>query len=692
LQNSLDHKVLFEKAKYTMETKGDLKGAIELFKEIINKYPKEREHAAKSQYYIGLCFEKLGQTRSEQAQEAFQKVVDNYPEQKETVYMAREKLMTLTRLQTFAFEGDDRFHMRRIWADAEFDVYIGDGAVSPDGRYHAFIDWDISDDLAILEVATDKILRPTNRESRDPSGGYAMCPLWSPDGKKVIYVWDGGGRRLALRIVGIDGSDPHIIYETEEFLVEPYDWSSDGKYILATLSKNRLRTPLQITLISVADKSVRLLKNLDWNIPGNPLGTMGFSPDGNYIIYPKPSKKDSLTCDLFLISVENGHEKPLVEHPAEDFFLGWSADGKWVLFASDRTGTIDAWILPVKDGKALGSPELVKKGIGNVDPLGFTKQGDFYYSSSKQMEDVYFFTMDPETGQVTSQPKKALLPGEGRNSYPVYSPDGKYLAYRRDSMRMGGANSLCIHSLETGKEREFPLKIRTVLPTLWAPDGKSIFLNAFANDLLRIYKFDVQTGILNPFLKEKSLDGQYIRFIDCSPDGQSFLYMDKDLEKHLCRIFIRSFKDGTEKELYRFSHRLEMTGSLSPDGQWLAVVTRERNRALTIIPTKGGEPKVLFCFEHVGGHPTALTWTADGKHILFSLSQKKQGLQKSLWCIPAAGGEPQNLGFRMAFYDNLSAHPDGSRIAFSSYGASWKNPEIWVMENFLPDGKFAGRR
>jgi len=692
LQNSSDHKVLFEKAKFTMETKGDLKGAIELFKEIIKKYPNEREHAAKSQYYIGLCFEKLGQTQSEQAQEAFQKVVENYPEQKETVYMAREKLITLRRIHAFVEQDDEEFKIRKIWSDPESDVYIGDGAISPDGRYHAFIDWDISDDLAILEVATGKIIRPTNRESRDPSGGYAMCPIWSPDGKKVVYVWDAGGRPLALRVVGIDGSDPHLIYKTEEFWVEPYDWSSDGKHILATLSKNREKTPLQIVLISVVDKSVRLLKTLDWNILGRPLGAMGFSPDGSYIIYPRPSKKDSQKCDLFLISVEKGNEKPLVKHPAEDFFLGWSPDGKWVLFASDRTGTVDAWIIPVKEGNPLGSPELIKKGIGNIDPLGFTKQGDFYYSSSKQMVDVYFFTMDPETGEVTSQPRKATLPGEGRNSYPVYSPDGRYLAYRRDSMRSGGANSLCIFSLETGKEREFPLEIRVVLPPKWSHDGRNIFLNAYANNLLRIYKFDVQTEMLTPILVSNERDEKHARFIACSRDGKSFLYMHKDLEKHLCRIFVRSFDDGTEKELYRFTHRLGMTGSLSPDGQWLAFVTREKKRALTIIPTKGGEPKVLLRFEHVGGHPTALTWSADGKFILFSLSLKKQGLQKSLWRIPVAGGEPQNLGLRMAFYDNLSAHPDGRRVAFSSYGASWKNPEIWVMENFLPDGKFADRR
>src|SRR4030042_6224784 len=60
LQNSSQHKVLFEKAKFTMETKGDLKGAIALFEEIIKEYPNERDYAAKSLYLIGICYEKLG--------------------------------------------------------------------------------------------------------------------------------------------------------------------------------------------------------------------------------------------------------------------------------------------------------------------------------------------------------------------------------------------------------------------------------------------------------------------------------------------------------------------------------------------------------------------------------------------------------------------------------------------------------
>ena len=68
-QNSSEHKVLFEKAKFTMETKGDLKGAIKLFEQIIQKYPNQREYAAKSQLYIGFCYKKLGLKESQKAKD-----------------------------------------------------------------------------------------------------------------------------------------------------------------------------------------------------------------------------------------------------------------------------------------------------------------------------------------------------------------------------------------------------------------------------------------------------------------------------------------------------------------------------------------------------------------------------------------------------------------------------------------------
>ena len=63
---------------------------------------------------------------------------------------------------------------------------------------------------------------------------------------------------------------------------------------------------------------------------------------------------------------------------------------------------------------------------------------------------------------------------------------------------------------------------------------------------------------------------------------------------------------------------------------------------------------------------------------------KKDDPKGELYRIPAQGGEPEKLGLEMSgFIINLSAHPDGRHIAFSSSEQSIG--EIWVMENFLPE-------
>ena len=69
-QEKQDYKILFEKAKYSMETKADLREAIKLFETLIKGYPQEKEFAANSQLLIGICFEKLGQQSHLMAQEA----------------------------------------------------------------------------------------------------------------------------------------------------------------------------------------------------------------------------------------------------------------------------------------------------------------------------------------------------------------------------------------------------------------------------------------------------------------------------------------------------------------------------------------------------------------------------------------------------------------------------------------------
>ena len=81
------------------------------------------------------------------------------------------------------------------------------------------------------------------------------------------------------------------------------------------------------------------------------------------------------------------------------------------------------------------------------------------------MGDVYIATLDPATGKVLTPPEKIPQRFEGMNASPDWSPDGKYLVYMsvRGLATTESVSSyvLVIHSIETGEERELPMKRRS---------------------------------------------------------------------------------------------------------------------------------------------------------------------------------------------------------------------------------------
>jgi Tol biopolymer transport system component len=79
-------------------------------------------------------------------------------------------------------------------------------------------------------------------------------------------------------------------------------------------------------------------------------------------------------------------------------------------------------------------------------------------------------------------------------------------------------------------------------------------------------------------------------------------------------------------------------------------------------------------------------WSADGRFIIFSRINKGDKLWE-LWRVSFDGGQPQKMGISTTGASIISPHPDGRQIVFTSMGQERKAPEIWVLENFLPDEK-----
>ena len=576
---------------------------------------------------------------------------------------------------------------------ADYDAF---GSVSADGRFVSRLDWTDGANIVVRDLRTGERRQLT--DSGRNSEGRAWLSAISPDAKQVAYGWTSWQQDWAeLRIVGLDGSPPRVLYRDETIRwVNAHGWSPDGSQILTMLSTGGTR---QIALVSVVDGSVRVLTSVDHRLGK----TMSFSPDGQYIAYDRPVQEGSSQNDIFVMSADGSQETSVVRHPSDDRLFGWSPDGTRIVLASDRSGTWDAWAVPVQDGKAHGEAERIQQDIGWISSsLGVTRDGVVYYKIIDWVNDVYVASLDPETGKLGSPDK--IVSHVGPATSVEWSPDGEALVYAR-GVGMDELYSLVlgIRSLATGEERLFPLELSRfgghAFEPHWAPDGRAVLAVGRAENRQGIFRIDAGTGHVAPILAGPATRVESPAW---SKDGR--LIVARPINGLPRIIVVRELDTGRERELVRYDEALVSHLTVSPDSRQVAFVWAEwlgfgnpGATGLRVIPTSGGEARELLELpppQMSGPIPVlGLSWTPDSRHLLYATSRAGAEPKMELWRIPAAGGQPESLGLvteGLAPY-GLSVHPDGERVAFTAgetrsasdgRQVSW-SADLWALE--LPD-------
>jgi Tol biopolymer transport system component len=565
-----------------------------------------------------------------------------------------------------------RIVTRQVWVSPG-DEYLY--ALTPDGRYLTLQDWE-SKNLAVRDLATGQKRRLTDR-----GPGYPMASLPSPNGKEVAYAWHNFPKDNSydLRIVGLDGGKPRILYANPELAyVKPTDWSPDGKNILAVFDREDKSN--QMVLVSATDGSVRVLKAFDRESPMR----ARFSPDGRYVVYDLPQAPRSNDYDIFLLAVDGGRESSVVQHPANDVVFDWTPDGKRILFGSNRTGTMGAWWIQIADGKPKGTAELVKPDLGlHVWPMGFTQNGSYYYSVETGMSDVYIAELDLATGKLLAPPRPATQRFVGSNSGPDWSSDGRQLVYRSRRGRGWGASAICVRDTESGEVHELPSKFDQLRAARWCADSPSLIAGtSLPSGVFGLVRIDVQTG---EFERVGVVNRPWGWAGACSRDGKAIYYQRWNKTAKTPSIVSHDFATGQEKQLHSVveSSMYSSGVALSRDGQQLAFAVRDAESGsdiLKVLPAAGGEPRDLLRGVQLRW-PGSVAWTPDGQSVLFVKQPSPDDSKTELWLIPLQGGEPRKLDLTAENMGEMSVHPDGRHIAFT---AGQDKQEVWVMENFLP--------
>lgn len=311
---------------------------------------------------------------------------------------------------------------------------------------------------------------------------------------------------------------------------------------------------------------------------------------------------------------------------------------------------------------------------------------------------------------------KPLAQGIAWQMQPVYSPDGKYIAFTSDED--GGDNIWVMNADGTDPRPVTKETFRLLNSPAWSPDsqyliGRKHFTGSRSLGAGEVWLYHVAGGtgvkLTERPNEQKDLgepayspDGRYVYFSQDATPGKTFHY-SKDSVKGIYKIKRYDTQTGDIEVL------VEGTGGAirptpSPDGTKLAYIKRDGFQStLYLLDLKSGKKTKLYdkldrdmqeTWAIHGVYPT-MSWTANNEELVFWAGGKINRLDiesKSAKEIPfkvktELAVQPsvrfkQNLdqdSFDVKMLRMAQVSPDGDKVVYEALG------KLWVKR--LPEGK-----
>ena len=532
---------------------------------------------------------------------------------------------------------------RQVTSD---DAWQGEPALSPDGSSIAYTS-DVSGNRDIYIVGVQGGVQ--TRLTSDPAADYG--PAWFPDGTALAFVSERGGEAGIWKIDRLGGGATPLLRSAIDPAISP-----DGRRI--AFAKEASSGERRIGVAPIADLSRAVM------LTGNEDGTWShrspaWSPDGKTICY-------STYHDLWTVPSDGGPARRLSRNGVADSDPAWSSDSKYVYFSSSREGTLALWRISNKGGEA----ERLTSGSGYEHDPGVCSGGNRLVYATQTGPNAMFIR-DMNSG------KETRLPQLRDNRLAGIAPDGSKIVYASDQ---GGGNlDLWIQSLERGDpsgqlERLTEDTARASCP-VFSPDGRWIAYYRIVGEQRDIYTIPATGGQPIQFTDDPARDTQPA----WSPDGSMLAFAsERGGGSH---IWVASVKDGRPAGAPRRitdGATFAVAPSWSPDGSLIAFVGVRENRCeVWVVPavgnasarkiTSGADAKIVRWDGATGALLVSGMWNEDR----FTLRRVSlDGSSVTSLDPPAVLGSLTALA-------TFDVTPDGSLLVFSRENIKGN---IWVHE------------
>lgn len=448
-------------------------------------------------------------------------------------------------------------------AEGETPMWVRNSAISPDGQTVAFT---YKGDVYAVDSKGGKARQLTS------SSAYDSYPVWSPDGRTIVFASDRLGS-LDLFAIDAGGGTPRRLTT-----------NSGSEIPRAFLNDTTVLFSANVLPLATASQPGIFQQVYAVNINGGrpvtfasvPMGAISVGKGGRILYQDKKGYEDPLrkherssgTSDIWLIDGDSYTK--LTDFDGHDLNPVWAGENKYY-YVSEKDGTLNVYLRGL-DGS---ETQLTAYTRHPVRSLSASDNGVLAYSQDGQI-----FTMQPG--------------GEPRLLEVEIAVDD----YDRDMVngyRYSGATNMAVSP--TGEEVAFVLRGDVYVTSV---------------------KYDTTKRITNT-------DGQE-RCISFSPDGKQLVY---DSERDgLWQIFVAKIGDNdetfvyatdvTEELLYKGEKAVQQP-EFSPDGKKVAFL--EDRTALKVIDLKSKETTTAldgkYNYSYSDGD-VAFEWSPDSRWFLAS--------------------------------------------------------------------------
>src|SRR5580765_6681108 len=252
---------------------------------------------------------------------------------------------------------------------------------SPDNRFIAFSSSrEDSRGIFVMTSAGQGARRLTN-------GGFD--PSWTPDGREIVYSTESGRRTPDARQV-----------------------------------------PSELWAVNVESGLKRRITGTDALGPG-------VSPDGRFVAFwavpvdASGTQFAGVNRDIWIQPMAGGPRIQVTRSESTDWNPAWSADGHFLFFSSDRSGTMNIWRVAIDQatGRPAGEPVAMTAPSSYVSDISVAANGAVAYASYDYNTAIRAVAFDSRSAAVGGPPHD-VVSGHREWLQPDVSPDGRFLTMR----------------------------------------------------------------------------------------------------------------------------------------------------------------------------------------------------------------------------------------------------------------------